>query len=102
MNRTKRTTRVYVPVPKLRTRASKRIRNNSSEYNNEEGVFFHDNTLEHTERVTSHDNSLECTEHITSHDNISEYIEESSPDFEEDLLGLTIEEVVNLLNDNYI
>ena len=99
MKRTRRTTHIHTSVPKLRTRASKQIRN-EEEYDKAEGITSYDNTSEHIEGVAFHfENNI-----VSSHGNTSEHIEGSiTSNFqEEDLLGLTIEEAVNSLNYNHV
>ena len=47
MKRAKRTTRIYTSVPKLRTRASKKTRNEEKNTNDAENIASYDDTFEH-------------------------------------------------------
>ncbi|CAG8746635.1 12539_t:CDS:2, partial [Funneliformis caledonium] len=99
MKRTRKITHIHTLVPKLRTRASKQIRN-EEEYNKVEGITSYNNTSEHIEGVAFHfENNI-----VSSYGNTSEHIEGNiiSNFQEEDLLGLTIEEAVNSLNYNHV
>ncbi len=95
----RRTTRIYISVLKLCIRASKQIWN-EEKYDKIEGITSYDNTSEYIESVAFHfENNI-----VSSHDNTFKHIKGSIIlNFQkEDLLGLTIEEVVNSLNYNHI
>jgi len=102
MKNTRRTTRLYAPVTKLRVRTIQN-EDNDSRHNNMQNTASHDNTSWHIN--TENDNFYFEHNNVISHNDTLGYTEDFNPTFEEDLLDLTIEndeEVKNSLNNSFI